>query len=132
MVVGLAAIGLLLAAFVLVERRARDPVCPPETWSDRRLTSSASGLVLLSFSVAVIAGSAAAPRLTSNRPYRAMGPEHRRGMSAALINSGGQVGTAVGVAVVLAVAGTDGHRYGWLLSAAIAVAGFAALRRDRT
>ncbi|SDU78334.1 hypothetical protein [Jiangella alkaliphila] len=32
----------------------------------------------------------------------------------------------------LAVAGTDGHRYGWLLSAAIAVAGFAALRRGRT
>lgn len=208
---GIAAVGVLLVAFVLIERRARDPVCPPEIWSDRRLTSSsavafvnnaatgsavvvaagyaqhelgltpsASGLVLLSFSVAVIAGSAAAPRLAPNRPYRAMaaglavmtaaalalalaagattvttgmlaaglallgaglgcsavgsttlgtsGPAHGRGMSSALINTGGQVGTAVGVAVVLAVAGAAGHRGGWLLSAAIALAGFAALR----
>jgi MFS family permease len=205
---GLAAVGALLVVFVLIERRARDPVCPPEIWSDRRLTSSsaiafvnnaatgsavvvaagyaqrelgltpsASGLVLLSFSVAVIAGSAAAPRLAPNRPYRAMavglavmtvaalalalmagattvttgvlaaglallgaglgcaavgsttlgtsGPEHGRSMSSALINTGGQVGTAVGVAVVLAVAGSGGYRNGWLLSAAIALAGFA-------
>ncbi|TDC51057.1 MFS transporter [Jiangella ureilytica] len=208
---GIAAVVVLLVAFVLIERHARDPVCPPETWSDRRLTSSsaiafvnnaatgsavvvaagyaqrelgltpsASGLVLLSFSVAVIAGSAAAPRLAPNRPYRAMaaglavmtsaalalalaagvttvttgvlaaglallgaglgcsavgsttlgtsGPEHGRGMSSALINTGGQVGTAVGVAVVLAVADTGGHRAGWLLSAVIALAGFGALR----
>ncbi|TDD67861.1 MFS transporter [Jiangella aurantiaca] len=213
-VAGVAATGLLLAAFVVVERRAEDPILPPRTWSDRRLSSasavalvnnaatgsavvvgagfaqrelaltpSAAGLVLLSFNAAVIAGSALAPRLSGGRPDRAMriglavmaaaalalatgtatvtgttgtgalaaglallgaglgvsavgsttlgtaGREDRRGTSSALINTGAQVGTAVGVAVVLGLAGTDGHRPGWLLAAAIAVAGLAAVIR---
>ncbi|PZF81106.1 MFS transporter [Jiangella anatolica] len=213
-VAGLAAAALLAVAFALVERRARDPICPPETWSDRRLTSaaavalvnnastgaavvvaagyaqrelglspSAGGLVLLSFNAAVIAGSAIATRIASGRPARLMttglaaiaaaalalvaataavpstatlsaglallgaglgvsavgsttlgtsGPERRRGMSSALINTGAQIGTAAGVAVVLALTGTGGHHTGWLLAAAIAAAGLAIARPGAT
>ena len=54
--------------------------------------------------------------------------EGERGTAAGLLNTAAQVGTALGIAALVLVAGAGGHRLGLAAAAVLAAAGALALR----